>query len=129
MNLNNLHMIPACLVCIAACLLIPAEASAAPADSVGVENADGKKVILHKIEPKETYFSLSRRYRISAKDIMDLNKQQQLKVGHIIKIPTGLPYSAMAAQAICPIQMQTVSIAWPIQPTAAIHGIRTARAR
>lgn len=94
MNPNHLHMILAGLICIAACLVLPAETLAAPADSVGIENMDGKKVILHRIEPKETYFSLSRRYRISAKDIIDLNKQQPLKAGHIIKIPTGLPYSS-----------------------------------
>ena len=25
-------------------------------DSVGVENQNGKKVILHKVDPKETYY-------------------------------------------------------------------------
>ncbi|SEO09957.1 LysM domain-containing protein [bacterium A37T11] len=64
-----------------------------PKDSVGIENLDGQKVILHKVSRKETYFSLSRQYNVTSKDIMKLNKQQKLRAGNVIKIPTGMPFS------------------------------------
>nr|MBC7611553.1 LysM peptidoglycan-binding domain-containing protein [Pseudopedobacter sp.] len=57
-------------------------------DSIGVENLNGKKVIIHKIESKETYYSLGRKYRISPQAIMAFNKSQALQPGEIIKIPT-----------------------------------------
>ncbi len=94
MNLNRLYIVSAGLICMAACLFMPSGTSASPADSIGIENVNGKKVILHRIEPKETYFSLGRRYHISTRDIMELNKQQPLKVGGTIRIPTGLPYAS-----------------------------------
>ena len=57
-------------------------------DSIGVENLNGKKLILHKIEPKETYYSLGRKYNVSPQIIMDFNKSIALQPANIIKIPT-----------------------------------------
>jgi LysM repeat protein len=62
-------------------------------DSVGVENLNGKKLILHKIEPKETYYSLGRRYNVSPQIIMDFNKNMALQPADIIKIPTQQSFS------------------------------------
>jgi len=57
-------------------------------DSIGVENNNGKKVIIHKIEPKETYYSLGRKYNISPKTIIEFNDNKPLQIGTIIKVPT-----------------------------------------
>ncbi|MES2425890.1 MAG: LysM peptidoglycan-binding domain-containing protein [Bacteroidota bacterium] len=57
-------------------------------DSVGVENLDGKKVILHKLDPKDNYYSIGRRYNVKPGDIIKFNKDAQLKIGNIIKVPT-----------------------------------------
>jgi LysM repeat protein len=57
-------------------------------DSVGIENSAGKKVILHKIEPKENYYALGRKYNVAPKAIMDFNNNVALSIGQIIKIPT-----------------------------------------
>ncbi len=57
-------------------------------DSVGVENLNGKKIILHKIESKETYYSLGRQYNLSPRSIMEFNKNIPLHPSDIIKIPT-----------------------------------------
>lgn len=62
-------------------------------DSIGIENLSGKKIILHKIEPKETYYSLSRRYNIAPKKIMDFNNNVPLGIGSVIKIPTEQDFS------------------------------------
>ncbi len=58
-------------------------------DSVGIENIAGKKVISHKVEPKESYYSLGRKYQVNPKEIMDYNKNISLQPGTIIKIPTS----------------------------------------
>ncbi|MDA9555329.1 LysM peptidoglycan-binding domain-containing protein [Pelobium sp.] len=57
-------------------------------DSIGVENLNGKKVILHKIEAKETYYSLGRRYGVNVQSIMEFNKNAPLHPSDIVKIPT-----------------------------------------
>jgi LysM repeat protein len=62
-------------------------------DSIGVENLNGKKLILHKIEPKETYYSLGRRYNVSPQIIMDFNKNMALQPADLIKIPTQQVFS------------------------------------
>ncbi|PLW90463.1 MAG: hypothetical protein C0154_06255, partial [Mucilaginibacter sp.] len=59
-----------------------------PADSVGVENNNGKKVILHKLDPKDNYYSLGRKYGVNPKVIQQFNNNANLQIGHIIKVPT-----------------------------------------
>lgn len=57
-------------------------------DSIGVENLDGKKLILHQIKAKETYYSLGRKYNVSPQSIISYNKNAALHPGETIKIPT-----------------------------------------
>jgi LysM repeat protein len=57
-------------------------------DSVGMENHDGKKVILHKLDAKDNYYSIGRRYGVSPKAIMQYNNNAALIIGNIIKVPT-----------------------------------------
>lgn len=57
-------------------------------DSVGVENQNGKKIILHKLDPKDNYYSVGRRYNVSPKAIIQFNNNAALKIGGIIKVPT-----------------------------------------
>lgn len=68
-----------------------------PIDSIGVENNNGKKLILHKVDPKESYFSISRRYQINVKSLQDYNKNVSLQIGTILRVPTDLPYTEKAS--------------------------------
>lgn len=63
-------------------------------DSIGVENNNGKKLIVHQIVAKDTYYSVGRRYNVSPKDIMAFNENKYLQIGVIIKIPTNLPWGS-----------------------------------
>jgi len=58
-------------------------------DSVGVEEVNGQVFILHKVETKETLYSVSRRYNVSIYKIIESNPPTEygLEVGQIIKIP------------------------------------------
>lgn len=61
-------------------------------DSVGVENLNGKKLIIHKVDPKDTYYSIGRRYNVTPKSIMDFNNSKSLHPGDQVKIPTAIDF-------------------------------------
>lgn len=61
-------------------------------DSIGVENNNGKKLIIHQVVAKDTYYSVGRRYNVSPKDIMAFNDNKYLQIGVIIKVPTNIPW-------------------------------------
>ncbi len=71
-------------------------------DSIGVENNNRKKVILHKLDPKDNYYSLGRRYNVSPKDIMAFNNNAPLVIGNVVKIPTNRPFSDNTATPQAP---------------------------
>jgi LysM repeat protein len=75
-------------------------------DSIGVENLDGKKVILHKLDPKDNYYSIGRRYGVSPKIIIQFNKNANLQIGHIIKVPTERSVVETVAVTIAPVAPQ-----------------------
>jgi LysM repeat protein len=68
-------------------------------DSVGVENNNGKQIVIHRVEAKETYYSLGRKYNIAPKDIINLNNNKSLHVGTTLKIPTNRNFSTAATPA------------------------------
>ncbi|SEO37904.1 LysM repeat-containing protein [Mucilaginibacter gossypiicola] len=80
-------------------------------DSVGVENLNGKKVIVHKLDPKDNYYSIGRRYNVSPKAIIQFNNNAPLKIGGIVKVPTELPFSG---EATAPVK-QVVTTPAPAQ--------------
>jgi len=68
----------------------------APSDSIGMETVNGKKFVLHKVEAKETLFSISRRYRTTVAEIVQNNQgaDSGLEVGRVLRIP----YTSSPAQ-------------------------------
>ncbi len=80
-------------------LMLCASALARPlTDSVGVENHDGKKIILHKLDPKDNYYSIARRYNVRPAAIIQYNNNAVLHIGEVIKVPTDLPFLQPSAQ-------------------------------
>jgi len=80
-------------------------------DSIGVENHNGKKVILHKIVKKDNYYSIARRYDVSPKELIKYNDNAKMTIGHIIKVPTDRPFKKHAvevAQKEPPVQSKPV---------------------
>src|ERR1700710_2816415 len=67
-------------------------------DSIGVENNNGKKVILHKLKPKDNYYSIGRRYHVSPKTIIAYNNNAKMTIGHVIKVPTDRPFKKSAEE-------------------------------
>ncbi|REG88662.1 LysM peptidoglycan-binding domain-containing protein [Algoriphagus antarcticus] len=58
-------------------------------DSVGVQRIGDQSFILHEVDPKETLFGISRRYKSPVSEIIEANPvlKQGLKIGQTIKVP------------------------------------------
>ncbi len=80
------------LVAITATLSCSSVFAASLTDSVGIENSKGKKVILHKLEKKENYYSIGRKYNVKPFAIMQYNNNVALHIGDTIGVPTELPF-------------------------------------
>lgn len=67
-------------------------------DSLRVERVGDQSYIMHKVDPKETLFGISRRYQASVGDIVNANEvlKAGLQIGQTIRIPF-IPKSALPA--------------------------------
>ncbi|MCC8426170.1 LysM peptidoglycan-binding domain-containing protein [Mucilaginibacter sp. UR6-11] len=101
-------------------------------DSVGIENLDGKKVILHKLDPKDNYYSIGRRYNVKPGDIIKFNNNAPLKIGNIIKVPTDRSFLEPSKPAVMqrpvatpppPVQQQPAQQPAPANPAPANTGL------
>src|SRR5690606_31239937 len=66
---------------------LSAKTSWSTPDSIGVEYENGRKMIIHELEAKETYYGLSRRYQVPVKDIIAANNNKALKIGDTVRVP------------------------------------------
>ncbi len=88
--------------------LLSGSALASGIDSIGVENLEGKQLILHRISPKESYYSLGRKYGVNPAAIIDYNRNKALNIGTLVKIPTQRPFSSTS---VAPSKPNTSPIA------------------
>jgi LysM repeat protein len=88
-------------------------------DSIGVENQNGKKVILHKLDPKDNYYSIGRRYNVSPKLIIQYNNNAKMTIGNIIKVPTDHPFTQQpeVVQKAPAVQPNKPVVQAPVNPT------------
>lgn len=58
-------------------------------DSLGIDKKDGVTFILHKVDAKETFYSISKRYNVSIDEIVKNNPETKdgLKLEQVIRIP------------------------------------------
>lgn len=82
-------------------VLITLKASASiKIDSINVENLNGKKNIVHKVEAKENYYSIARKYNVRPDAIIQFNNNRSLKIGTIIRVPTDRAFSTQPEQPV-----------------------------
>ena len=62
-------------------------------DSIGTENINGKRYLIHRLAAKETYYQLSRIYSVPVNEIMAANNKKNLRVGDTVRIPRGAAIS------------------------------------
>jgi LysM repeat protein len=102
--------------------------ASAAIDSIGVENLNGKKTIVHKLEPKETYFSLGRKYNVSPQSIIQFNSNKSLQIGAIVKIPTDRSFTDLNASNTNSVQQTSqssseTSIEYKVGPREYLYSI------
>lgn len=90
------------------------QASSSVIDSIGVENNNGKQVILHRVEAKESYYSLSRQYLVQPKDIIVFNNNKSLKIGDLIRIPTDRAFVISTPTQLPEITNQNENIQYKV---------------
>lgn len=58
-------------------------------DSVGIENRVDKTVVLHKVKPNETIYSILRYYKCTLKDYQDENpnETEEIRVDELVRVP------------------------------------------
>ncbi|KIO78177.1 peptidoglycan-binding protein [Pedobacter lusitanus] len=88
-------------------------------DSIGVENLHGKKLILHQVVAKDTYYSLGRRYNVSPKDIIAYNENKFLSIGVLIKVPTNIPFSGPVAAT--PVKTEVTKHTEPVKQAVVVN--------
>lgn len=86
-------------------MLVSGSALASGIDSIGVENLEGKQLILHRITPKESYYSLGRKYGVNPAAIIDYNRNKALAIGALVKIPTQRPFVTPSVLISNPISL------------------------
>ena len=61
-------------------------------DSIGLERIDGNVYVLHRVEEKETLYSLSKRYEVDIDAIVAVNPSSEfgLNIGEILKVPVAV---------------------------------------
>ena len=107
--------------------------STAVRDSVGVERRNGKLYVQHKVDPKETLYSLSRKYSVPVDQIVGANPNVEttIKIGQIVLIPrkynTPARVAASAAAPAASSRTYTVSAAGnkthTVQPGQTLYAI------
>ena len=60
-----------------------------PADSLGIQTINGKVFVIHKVDEKETLYSISKRYGTTVDAILQYNPTADagLAIGQILKVP------------------------------------------
>ena len=74
-------------------VILTFKANALKIDSIRVENLNGKNTIIHKVEAKESYYSIARKYKVSPQSIIQFNSNRTLQIGTILRVPTDRAYS------------------------------------
>jgi LysM repeat protein len=71
------------------------KASSTLPDSIGVENRVDKSVVLHKVKPNETIYSILRKYRSTLKDYHTENPDasEEIQVDQVVRIPLSSKYT------------------------------------
>lgn len=77
------------------CIAIMSFTASASIDSINVEELNGYKNIVHKVEAKETYYSIARKYNVSPQTVIQFNSNRSLQIGTIIRVPTERPFKEL----------------------------------
>ncbi len=79
------------------CIAIISFTASASIDSINVEELNGYKNIVHKVDAKESYYSIARKYNVNPQTVIQFNSNRSLQIGTIIRVPTERPFKELNA--------------------------------
>ncbi|MHB1177783.1 MAG: septal ring lytic transglycosylase RlpA family protein [Daejeonella sp.] len=91
-------------------------------DSISVESLNGKKTIVHKVEAKENYYSIARKYNVNPQSIIQFNSNRTLQIGTLLRVPTDRLYStpetapATPKQEASPVSAKMAVVEYKVGP-------------
>jgi len=83
-------------------VILTFKANALKTDSIRVENLNGKNTIVHKVEAKESYYSIARKYNVTPQSIIQFNSNRTLQIGTILRVPTNRAFSIPKTEPAVP---------------------------
>jgi LysM repeat protein len=106
--------------CIALVLDVQAS-SFIPTDSIGAAKVNGKIHVKYLVEPGETVYGISSKYKVPVSELLEINPELEhgLKVGQVINIP----YNAELVQATKKEQKVEEVEVYKVQPGDTYYGI------
>lgn len=105
------------------------QASGFPADSIRVKNVNGNKFILHKVEPRETWSHLAKRYNCTVEELLAANNGVEIiKIDQIVNIPLSSVTAVKSSSGGNAVQ-ETVKTSPPVQknPTGRTPVVHTVK--
>src|SRR5688572_16191277 len=92
-------------------------------DSTGIEKKGGKTYIVHKVEAKETLYSISKKYGVSVDDVKKANEDltADLKVGQTILVPAKNVSTAVVRPSN--IKTHTVEASQTLYSISKMYGV------
>jgi LysM repeat protein len=122
MNYNPKSAIKAvALTCALSSILFSSFSKEIAKDSVGLKKEGGKSYVLYKVEPKQTLFSIVKRYGSSVAEFKAANPglSESVNVGQTIKIPYNGKVVASA-----PVVSKPIPVAVPSTPTVPTETVK-----
>jgi LysM repeat protein len=116
MNYNPKSALKTALTCALSSLVFSSFSAEIAKDSLGLKKEGGKSFVLYKVEPKQTLFSIVKRFGSSVAEFKTANPgiSESVNVGQTIKIP----YHGNAI-ASAPLVPKPTPVAVPSTPTTA----------
>lgn len=83
-HIASFQLLVSCVLC-----LLSIAVKANPTDSLRLETINGKQFIIHQVDPKETLYSISRRYGVAVASLREENPgvDAGLTIGQQLKVP------------------------------------------
>ena len=104
---------------------VSVQASAAPLDSIGVTKINNKMHVRYLVEPGETVYGISTRYKVPVSELLEINEELEkgLKVGQVINIPYTEALVQSAKREAAKERGDDDAVIYKVQPGDTYYGI------
>ncbi|MDB5273175.1 MAG: mltD [Chitinophagaceae bacterium] len=114
-----------CTVGLAMIAGVSVHASSAPFDSIGVTKINNKIHVRYLVEPGETVYGISTKYKVPVSELLEINAELEngLKVGQVINIPYTESLVQSAKKEAAKERGEDDEVIYKVQPGDTYYGI------